>query len=77
MLKFHQLHGRFLRDRVELLDDAVAGMLALIARGASGDDEQRSGRGAALEGVDAFAAIREEPGNVSVKTIAARWSNSG
>jgi hypothetical protein len=63
--------------------DAVVGMLALIAQQASDGDAERgdhergeeeqseTGEGAQLGGMDAFAAIREEPGNVSVKTIAA------
>jgi TnpA family transposase len=56
--------------------EAVARMLALIARRASSeddsgeDDEQISGQDPTPEeGADAFAAIRHEPGNVSVKTI--------
>jgi TnpA family transposase len=57
--------------------DAVTRMLALIARPTSADDdaglveEQIAGQDAAPEGMDAFAVIRDEPGNVSVKTIAA------
>ena len=55
---------------------AVTRMLALIARPLSGDDdggdvEQIVGQDAAPEVMDAFSAIRDEPGNVSVKTIAA------
>jgi hypothetical protein len=47
-------------------------MLALIARPTSADDdavlveEQIAGQDAAPEGMDAFAVIRDEPGNVSV-----------
>ncbi|HEV7827912.1 MAG TPA: Tn3 family transposase, partial [Pseudonocardiaceae bacterium] len=49
----------------------------MIVRPTSGDDdavsvgEQVAGQDAAPEGMDAFAVIRDEPGNVSVKTIAA------
>jgi TnpA family transposase len=56
--------------------DAVARMLALIARAADpGDEETAPGEAGTLfgaaevTGVDVFAAIRDEPGNVSVKTI--------
>ena len=57
--------------------EAAAGMLALIARAADPGDEEDAGPGEAgtlfgapeVTGVDVFAAIRDEPGNVSVKTI--------
>jgi hypothetical protein len=58
--------------------EAAARMLALIARAADpGDEEEDAGLGEAgtlfgaaeVAGVDVFAAIRDEPGNVSVKTI--------
>ncbi len=56
--------------------DAVARMLALIARAADpGEEEAARGEAGTLfgaaevTGVDVFAAIRDEPGNVSVKTI--------
>jgi hypothetical protein len=57
--------------------EAAARMLALIARAADPGDEEDAGRGeagtlfgaAGVTGVDVFAAIRDEPGNVSVKTI--------
>ena len=52
-------------------------MLALIARAADPGDEEEAASGEAgtllgaaeVTGVDVFAAIRDEPGNVSVKTI--------
>jgi len=52
-------------------------MLALIARAADPGEEEDAGPGEAgtlfgvaeVSGVDVFAAIRAEPGNVSVKTI--------
>ncbi len=57
--------------------EAVARMLALIARAADPGDEEDVGPGEAdalfgaaeVTGVGVFAAIRDEPGNVSVKTI--------
>ncbi|MFG1703473.1 DUF4158 domain-containing protein [Nonomuraea sp. M3C6] len=57
--------------------EAVARMLAMIAKTADPGDEQEPARqddgalfdAAEVAGVDVFAAIREEPGNVSVKTI--------
>jgi len=57
--------------------EAVARMLALIAHSADpGADEDSDGQhedalfdAAEVTGVDVFTAIREEPGNVSVKTI--------
>jgi hypothetical protein len=57
--------------------EAAARMLALIARAADPGDEEDAGPGEAgtlfgaaeVTGVDVFAAIRDEPGNVSVKTI--------
>ncbi|TKK84234.1 hypothetical protein FDA94_30385 [Herbidospora galbida] len=57
--------------------EAVARMLALIARTSdpgAGDDGEDGDEGALfdaaeLSGADVFARIREEPGNVSVKTI--------
>ncbi len=57
--------------------EAVARMLALIARAADPGDEEEAAPGepgtlfgaAEVTGVDVFAAIRDEPGNVSVKTI--------
>ena len=60
--------------------EALARMLALIAQRASedddsgddDDDEQTSGQDATPEeGADAFAAVRHEPGGVSIKTITA------
>ena len=52
-------------------------MLALITRAADPGDEEDAGPGQAgalfgaaeVAGVDVFAAVRDEPGNVSVKTI--------
>ena len=57
--------------------EAAARMLALIARAADPGDEDEAAPGEAgalfgtaeVAGVDVFAAIRDEPGNVSVKTI--------
>lgn len=57
--------------------EAVARMLALIAQSADpGAEEDRDDQdddalfdAAQVTGVDLFAVIREEPGNVSVKTI--------
>jgi len=57
--------------------EAVARMLALIARAADPGDEEEAAPGEAgtlfgaaeMTGVDVFAAIRDEPDNVSVKTI--------
>jgi uncharacterized protein DUF4158 len=57
--------------------EAAGRMLALIARAADPGDEEDAGPGEAgtlfgaaeVTGVDVFAAIRDEPGNVSVKTI--------
>jgi hypothetical protein len=57
--------------------EAAARMLALIARAADPSDEEDAGPGEAgtlfgaaeVTGVDVFAAIRDEPGNVSVKTV--------
>lgn len=57
--------------------EAVARMLAMIAKTADPGDEEEPARqddgalfdAAEVAGVDVFAAIREEPGNVSVKTI--------
>ncbi|HEX3308196.1 MAG TPA: DUF4158 domain-containing protein, partial [Streptosporangiaceae bacterium] len=57
--------------------EAAARMLALIARAADPGDEEDAGPGEAgtlfgaaeVTGLDVFAAIRDEPGNVSVKTI--------
>src|SRR5262249_61869731 len=57
--------------------EAAARMLALIARAADPGDEEDTGPGEAgalfgaaeVTGVDVLAAIRDEPGNVSVKTI--------
>ncbi|MGH3701658.1 MAG: DUF4158 domain-containing protein [Pseudonocardiaceae bacterium] len=73
-----QAERRLMRRVCSLVPPAaVVGMLTLIARRASdgdegGDEEQpEAGEVAPLEGMDAFTAIREEPGNVSVKTIAA------
>jgi hypothetical protein len=52
-------------------------MIALIARAADPGEEEDAGPGEAgtlfgaaeVTGVNVFAAIRDEPGNVSVKTI--------
>src|SRR5260370_6162371 len=60
-------------------------MLALIARAADPGDEEEAGPGeggtlsgaAEVTGVDVFAAIRDEPGNVSVKTIGQASSRLG
>ena len=57
--------------------EAAARMLALITRAADPGDEEDAGPGEAgalfgaaeVAGVDVFAAVRDEPGNVSVKTI--------
>ena len=57
--------------------EAVSRMRALIARAADPGDEDAAGPGendtlfdaAEVTGTDVFAAIRDEPGNVSVKTI--------
>jgi hypothetical protein len=57
--------------------EAAARMLTLIARAADPGDEEDADPGEAgmlfgaaeVTGVDVFAAIRDEPGNVSVKTV--------
>ncbi|MGV9838044.1 Tn3 family transposase [Nocardia niigatensis] len=71
-----QTHTARISDRIPA--DVVGRMLALIARSADPGDDEQATTGeddgalfgvAEVAGVDVFAAIREEPGNVSVKTI--------